>query len=106
MKRDYKIDVYDAMLRIANDKKSAHIDDVDNNSPCCSIYAFNKKWWVVIYLPDKCLRTACHESVHGSLSLLEAVGHLNHSKDQEPTAYLADYIFSKCQDFISRMPYE
>lgn len=104
MKRDYKIDVYDARLRIANDRKSAHLEESENNSPCCSLYAFNGKWWVVIYLPEKCLRTACHEAVHGALSLLEAIGHVNNSKDQEPLAYLTDYIFSKCQDFIERLP--
>ena len=104
MKRDYKIDVYGAMLRIANDKKSAHNEDTEHNSPCCAIYGFNNTWWVIIYLPDKSLRNACHESVHGALSLLEAIGHVNHSKDQEPVAYLADYIFSKCQDFIEKLP--
>lgn len=100
MKRDYKIDVYDAKLRISNDKKQAKLSDEESNSPCCAIYGFNDKWWVIIYLPDKCLRKACHESVHGALSLLDVIGHKNHSQDQEPVAYLTDFIFSKCQDFI------
>lgn len=104
MKRDYKIDVYDAMLRIANDKKSAHNEDSENNSPCCALYGFNDKWWIVVYLPDDCLRKACHESVHGALSLLDVIGHKNHSQDQEPVAYLTDFIFSKCQDFLARIP--
>jgi hypothetical protein len=101
MKRDYKIDVYDAMLRIGNDKKSTHNQDNEVGSPNCATYAFDGKWWIVIYLPESCLRTACHESVHGALSLLDAIGHKNNSQDQEPVAYLTDYIFSKCQDFIS-----
>jgi hypothetical protein len=104
MKRDYKIDVYGAMLRIANDKKSAHSEDDENDSPSCAIYGSGYTWWVVIYLPDKCLRKACHESVHGALSLLDVIGHKNHNQDQEPVAYLTDFIFSKCQDFIDKLP--
>ena len=100
MKKDCKIDVYDAKLRVTNDRKQAKLGADESNSPCCAIYGFNDKWWVIIYLPDKCLRKACHESVHGALSLLDVVGHKNHSQDQEPVAYLADFIFSKCQDFI------
>ena len=106
MKRDYKIDVYDARLRIANDKKSAYCEDNENDSPCCSIYGHNKKWWVVIYLPDTCLRKACHESVHGAASLLDTIGLDISAKDQEALAWLTDYIFSKCQDFIARLPSE
>lgn len=104
MKRDYKIDVYDAKLRIANDKKSAMCEDSESDSPCCSIYAFNSKWWIVIYLPDKSLRKACHESVHGAASLLECLGAKITDGTQEPLAWLTDYIFSKCQDFIERLP--
>lgn len=103
MNRDYKIDVYDAKLRITNDRLKAKLGEDESRSPCCAIYGFNHKWWVIIYLPDKCLRKACHESVHGALSLLDVVGHKNHSQEQEPVAYLTDFIFSKCQDFIERL---
>lgn len=102
MKIDSKIDVYGAMLRVCNDKKSAHLSNDDSDCPSCSIYAFNKKWWVVIYLPDKSIRSACHESVHGAMSLLDCVGVKPSFDEQEPVAWLADYIFSKCEHFINK----
>lgn len=106
MKRDYKIDVYDAMLRVCNDRKSAHLKEDDNDYPSCTMYAFNKQWWVVIYLPTNSLRTACHESVHGAMSLLDVLGMKPSFDEQEPVAWLTDFIFSKCQCFFASVTYE
>lgn len=100
MKKDCNIDVYSAKLRICNDKKSAKLGDNESNCPCCAIYGFNGVWWVIIYLPNNSLRDACHESVHGAMSLLDAVGSKPSFDDQEPVAWLTDYIFSKCQSFL------
>lgn len=102
MKRDYKIDVYDAMLRVCNDRKSAHLKDDDSDYPSCTMYAFNNQWWVVIYLPKNSLRTACHECVHGAMSLLDVLGVKPSFDEQEPVAWLTDFMFSKCQDFLAR----
>lgn len=100
--RDYNIDVYDAKLRICNDRKSAKLGDSENDYPSCAIYASGNKWWVIIYLPTDSLRTACHESVHGAMSLLDVLGLKPSFDDQEPVAWLADYIFSRCMEFIER----
>lgn len=106
MKRDYKIDVYDAMLRVCNDRKSAHLGDADNDYPSCAIYSSNKKWWVIIYLPNKSLRAACHESVHGAMSLLDTIGCKASFDDQEPVAWLTDFIFAHCQRFFESAQYD
>lgn len=104
MKRQYKIDVYDALLIIANDRKSAMMEDEYPEGPNCSLWAHNHKWAIVIYLPDNCLRKACHESVHGAIDLLCEIGYKLDRGNQEPVAWLTDFIFSKCQDFIMRLP--
>lgn len=106
MKRDYKIDVYDAMLRVCNDRKSAHLKDDDSDYPSCTMYAFNNRWWIVIYLPKNSLRNACHECVHGSMSLLDVLGVKPSFDQQEPVAWLTDFMFSKCQDFLASANYE
>ncbi|MDP5205452.1 hypothetical protein ORI99_00105 [Alishewanella sp. SMS9] len=98
--RDYNIDVYDAKLRICNDRKSAKLDNDDPDHSSCAIYGFDGKWWVIIYLTNDSLRTACHESVHGAMSLLDVLGVKPSFDDQEPVAWLTDYIFSRCQCFF------
>lgn len=98
--RDYNIDVYDAKLRICNDRKSARLSEDDPGYANCAIYGFNGKWWVIIYLPTDSLRTACHESAHGAMSLLDVLGVKPSFDEQEPVAWLTDYIFSRCLSFF------
>lgn len=98
--RDYNIDVYDAKLRVCNDRKSAKLGDKDKDYPSTAIYGFNGKWWVIIYLPNDSLRTACHESVHGAMSLLDVLGVKPSFDEQEPVAWLTDYIFNCCHRFL------
>lgn len=101
MKRDYKIDVYDSMLRVTDDKWLAKLDgDHPDHVAACHLLGYKKKWWVMIYLPEPDLRAACHESVHGAFDLLSQIGVNIDRENQEPLAWLADFIFSKCQLFI------
>lgn len=104
MKRHYKIDVYDSILTVANSKRYAETRHITYENACTSIGGKNDKWNIVIYLPKKCLRTACHESVHGAFSLLDKLSCSIDVDNQEPLAWLTDYIFSCCQDFMRRLP--
>ena len=106
MKKRYNIDVYDAFLMVSNDNKNLMDETPEHNMPFCRMGVLNKKWCIVIYLPNPCLRTACHESVHGAVGLMEKLGIPITADNQESIAWLTDYIFSKCQDFIARLPSE
>lgn len=101
MKRDYKIDVYDSILTISDSYNEIKMSKEWENIACCLIGKKSEKFNVVIYLPKPCLRTACHESVHAAYSLLDRLSVNIDAKNQEPLAWLTDYIFSCCQRFIT-----
>lgn len=101
-KRTYKIDVYDSLLTISNDHDAIDLDPDYKEVDCCMIGTRRGKFDVVIYLTSPCLRTACHESVHAAYSLLDKLSVNIDNDNQEPLAWLTDYVFSKCQDFIDR----
>lgn len=107
MLRRYKIDVYDAILTITDDPTVKEVGkDLDFPSPMCILGVYKQQWNPVIYLPRGNLREAVHESVHAAVTLLDKLWVKVDVDNQEAVAYLTDFIFSKCYDFIERNNYD
>ena len=107
--KTYGIDVYSARLRITNnimklknDPEGKGLNPKEKN-PCCWLTGVNGKFEAQVYLPNTCYQSACHESVHVAFDLLHRIGHSPSVNEQEPLAWLTDYVFSCCLDYFKHL---
>lgn len=100
-----KVPIYDRELIITDDGEAAErlltrrygvYMDLSARATCvgmtCMIDCIGV---VVLIVGDKSPRTLCHESVHAAWEILRYVGVDSDIDNQEPLAYLTDWIFNE-----------
>lgn len=101
MHRDYKLDIFEAVIRVTDEVAKTHHDPGEETpSSFCVMMGHNKKWYLMIYLKNDCPRTACHESVHAAVELLAEIGVKYDRDNHEILAWTTDFIFGKCMEFL------
>ena len=103
MKVKYDIDIYSRTLYIMNSfkqfnktRKDLGLEHQPYDQPCCYMY----RSCFYIYVPKgSCLSSAVHECVHVAIDMLDSIHWKIDPDNQEPLAWLVDYIFRCYLDF-------